>query len=246
MTRGVVARCVGWCVVLAFVIVFAAPSEAGDYGRRRDYGEKWDLFSGRGLRSTLIFTGVCLGVCLIASQHQKSHRRSQEREVAIAARGLEDTNPEVADAAVATLASYGQRAIPAAAALLTHKDPAVRARAVAVLGRVAHPDAIPALVRALADADPAVRAASAKTLGMKGQVAVQPLIGALEDPDPSVRASAAQALGVIGDRSAMRPLWSVMRQDTDGTVREAARSAFRRIGSLRRSAEAVTATAKTL
>ena len=238
MTRGVVARCVGWCVVVAFVIVFAAPSEA------RDYGEKWDLLSHRGLSSTLTFTGVCLGICLIAAQHQKSHRRSEDRGVATAARGLEDTNPEVADAAVATLASYGQRAIPAAVSLLTHKDPAVRARAVAVLGRVAHPDAIPALVGALANADPAVAAASAKTLGMKGQVAVQALIRALEDPDPSVRAKAAEALGAIGDRSAIGPLWSVMRQDTDGTVKEAARSAFRRIATLRRPAEPATVTAK--
>jgi HEAT repeat protein len=83
------------------------------------------------------------------------------------------------------------------------RDPAVRRRAVMVLGNAgaADPAAVPALAAALKDRDTAVRreaAAALLKLGPAAREASAALREAAKDPDARVRSAAAAALGKMG------------------------------------------------
>jgi len=162
--------------------------------------------------------------------HEKAQQ--EQREIAGVAKTLEDPDPAVADAGVQMLAKYGQKAGPAAGALLANSDPRVRARAVSALAIIGGPAAVPPLAKALSDSDPAIRTAAIDALTAKpDRAAGRVLIEALSNRDPAIRAKAATGLGALRERSAVRPLERVAATDSDETVRDAAKSALAAIRS---------------
>lgn len=65
---------------------------------------------------------------------------------------------------------------------------------------------------------------------MKGRRDIKGLTGALNDPDVAVRAEAASSLGSLGDRTAVEPLVSSLRDDGDPYVRSLAAEALGDLG----------------
>lgn len=94
------------------------------------------------------------------------------------------------EAAADALGRIGAAAVPELVQALANPDPAVREKAVGVLGRMgadAAP-AVPNLVKLLNDPDPVVRKAAARTLGRIGPAAkdaVPSLMRALLEPERS-------------------------------------------------------------
>jgi HEAT repeat protein len=78
------------------------------------------------------------------------------------------------------------------------------------------------------DEDESVRVAAASALGMlKEWASVEALLDALRDSKWRVREMAALALGGIGERVPVETLISVLQNDPDTPVREAARQALK-------------------
>jgi hypothetical protein len=89
----------------------------------------------------------------------------------------------------------------ALARALDHPDPALRARAVAVLGELADARARDVLKTMLLDPSAEVRRAAARSAARVATTdVVASLIVALTDPDAEVRAAAAEAVGRISGR----------------------------------------------
>jgi len=65
---------------------------------------------------------------------------------------------------------------------------------------------------------------------MKRNGDIEGLTGALLDPDIAVRAEAASSLGSLGDRTAVEPLVSCLRDDSDPYVRSLAAEALGDLG----------------
>ena len=94
------------------------------------------------------------------------------------------------------LVAMGADAVDPVAALVDHKSPALRAAAVAVLGRIGTPAAFVAVARALSDADAGVRECATTALGRAGgSDATHALTQAMRSSDWHLRASAVQGLG---------------------------------------------------
>jgi HEAT repeat protein len=93
------------------------------------------------------------------------------------------------EAAADALGRIGAAAVPELVVALENSDPAVRHKAVGVLGRIG-PDAtaaVPSLVKLLNDPDPEVRKATVRTLGQIGPAAkdaVPDLVETLLQPSP--------------------------------------------------------------
>ena len=121
------------------------------------------------------------------------------------------------------LFDLGPVAVPRLLELSASDEPAIRARALELVGLIgdAH-DAKPVLDR-LSDPAAGVRAASADALGRLGAgEARDALVRALDDRVPAVRAAAARALGQTGGRRAAEALLPVARADSFEPAREAA------------------------
>jgi cyclophilin family peptidyl-prolyl cis-trans isomerase/HEAT repeat protein len=106
--------------------------------------------------------------------------------------------------------------------LLTDGDPAVRARAVLVLGQIGAADATAALDTAASDEAPIVRPRAARGMGRDAARDSLPTLTRLAaDADAGVRASTAEALGRLADPSSL-PAVRALLGDADAAVRTSA------------------------
>lgn len=151
-------------------------------------------------------------------------------------RGLEDTEPDVVQAAFDGLVGLGVDATPAILDALTAKQPA-RLHDVVVELFVRHGAAAANLLAdALADAPAAAaRVVAARALGGIGKGAddgIASLLGALVDPSAEVRAAAARAVGFVGvdDETILGALRQALRDPVPSVRRSAAIAASRITG----------------
>ncbi len=136
-----------------------------------------------------------------------------EEVVTSIASALSAADPSVALAAVRSLVTYGDKAMPAAIKVLQNAEPKSKARywacvLLAEFGPAAE-GAVEPLTMALSDEDPGIRMQAALALGQIGPAAksaVPELIKTLDDPLTGVRYTAAYALGLIGDKQALPAL----------------------------------------
>ena len=127
------------------------------------------------------------------------------------------------DVAGLALLDLGPAAVPRLVELTANAEPAVRSKAVELVGLLGNAgDARPVLER-MRDPAAAVRAASADALGRLGAGGGRDaLVRALDDRVPAVRAAAARALGRTGGRRAAEALLPVARADAFEPGRAAA------------------------
>jgi HEAT repeat protein len=127
------------------------------------------------------------------------------------------------DVAGLALFDLGPAAVPRLVELTGNAEPAVRSKAVELVGLLGDAgDARPVLER-LRDSAAAVREASADALGRLGAAEGRDaLVRALDDRVPAVRAAAARALGRTGGRRAADALLPVARGDAFEPARAAA------------------------
>jgi HEAT repeat protein len=126
---------------------------------------------------------------------------------------LSAAEPQVAMAAVRSLAAYGEKALPTTIEVLKTAKPKSKARywACVLAGQFgpAAKDAVEPLAAALKDEDPSIRMQAAMALGSIGPAAksaVPALAGALTDKLEAVQYAAAYALGSIGAEQALPAL----------------------------------------
>lgn len=113
------------------------------------------------------------------------------------------------------------------------KDPARRAAAAELLGRLRPASAYDTLVKAAGDKTADVRVAAARAYGRLGdERAVEPLLKALEDKDWRVRHAACLSLAGFKDDSSVKPLCERL-SDGRGEVRCAAAATLAAIGDER-------------
>jgi HEAT repeat protein len=115
--------------------------------------------------------------------------------------------------------------------LTTHRQEAIRRRAVLALGNAKASDIVlSTLDKAVSDTRHSVRRNAAVSLGKIGdRRAVEPLCAALEDSNERVQRKAAEVLGRLGDARAIVPLIGALG-DRDDSVRQAAAEALGRLG----------------
>jgi HEAT repeat protein len=124
----------------------------------------------------------------------------------------------------------GNTAESALLALLKHQDPALRAAAIAGLGRM-HSKATARVIDALEDPAPEVRVAAVDFLGdCKEASALPALARGLGDKALEVRAATARALGATGDTRVL-PGLKIAAQDGQQAVRLAAIDGMERMGA---------------
>lgn len=96
-------------------------------------------------------------------------------------------------------------------------------------------DRITELTTMLSSSSEKTRLSAALSLArLHDKRAMKPLVTALQDPNPQVRAVAATALGKIGHKAALPALKTAATDDTDDTVRKAARVAHAAIAKANR------------
>lgn len=108
-----------------------------------------------------------------------------------------------------------------------------RKAAAEALGKIGDSSAVPALMEALRYSEYDVRTNAAKALVKIGKSAVPYLIKALGDSNQNARVYAAEALGNINDKSALKALEYIMKNDPEKVVRKAAFNASAKIRSSR-------------
>ena len=127
------------------------------------------------------------------------------------------------------LVRIGQPAVEPLLAVMSNKDPHIRAGAARALGKIGDPRALDALVfRLRFDEDIEVRKSAVWALHIGGSRAVVPLIEALRDPDEWVRFGAIIVLAKIG-QPAVIPLIGTLK-DGLPMVRASAAETLGRIG----------------
>jgi len=93
-------------------------------------------------------------------------------------------------------------------------DPAIRQKAVSLMGKFSENRFADQLVLSLADESPSVRHAAINAIvRLRPGKGVAPLITSLEDSDVWIRTAAAQALGEYGDAAAIEPLMRHLESD---------------------------------
>ena len=93
-------------------------------------------------------------------------------------------------------------------------DPAIRQKAVSLMGKYGEERFADQLVLSLTDESSAVRLAAINAVvKLRPEKGVKPLISSLEDSDVWIRTAAAQALGEYGDPSATEPLMRHLESD---------------------------------
>jgi len=121
------------------------------------------------------------------------------------------------------LFDIGPAAVPRLLELSASDEPAIRARALELVGLIGEARDAKQIVDRLSDPAAAVRAAAADALGRLGAgEARDALVRALDDRVPAVRAAAARALGQAGGRRAAEALLPVARGDSFEPARAAA------------------------
>ena len=111
---------------------------------------------------------------------------------------------------------------------LKDKHPRVRSRAAHALGRIGDPSAVEPLTVAIHDTAPNVRINALHALGKFGEPAAAALTPALVDPAASVRRHAIAALEKIGNKGAIARLEKMVKDETEDSVRQAAKRALRK------------------
>jgi HEAT repeat protein len=158
-------------------------------------------------------------------------RLDDAQRSALARAAVHDDVVWVRSAAVAALASDGERAAPLLAPSLKEPLQRLRVRALKALGRVGAAGALAAVLAALDDSDGAVREAAARALGRGGPAALpalDALLRRLDDPDGLVRAAVAEALGYLAPRTAYAGLLKRLTNDAVDEVRAACAEALGR------------------
>lgn len=155
--------------------------------------------------------------------------------------------PAERSAGLAALQALAAALLPRLVAVASHPEPAVRALAVAVLGRIDDPAAGEALAAACGDAAPRVRraalhaarpphapaltAAAIRVLGGATPSAGEAALGeAGAASDWALRAEAAAALGRMRARDAVPALGAALTHDANAFVRQAAAEALAAVG----------------
>jgi HEAT repeat protein len=121
-------------------------------------------------------------------------------------RALDTPDSSIQEAAAAALAELAAAGVESAVASLEDAvdspHAAVRASAIAALGRQRNVGGVTRFIAALADSDPEVRQSAARALGEIGdRRAVDRLMEHLSDMDADVRAAVAAALAALGEPS---------------------------------------------
>ena len=111
---------------------------------------------------------------------------------------------------------------------LKDKQPRVRSRAAHALGRIGNPAAAEPLTVALKDTAPNVRINALHALGKFGESTAASIILALADPVASVRRHAIAALVKTGSNRAIPQLEQMVREESEDSVRQAAKRALRK------------------
>jgi HEAT repeat protein len=137
--------------------------------------------------------------------------------------------------AVAELVAISAALVPDLLFVADHPDPAIRAQAMSVLGRIDDGDAAARVALALEDDEPAVQRAALLVLGTHARVedeAVTDRVGAIlaSHPDWAVRTLAARTLGRVSGRRAESHLVRALTRDEYAFVREAAAAALGEVG----------------
>jgi HEAT repeat protein len=139
-------------------------------------------------------------------------------------------DPDEAKACAQALSALGPltaNEIPALAAALKARAPAIRLMAVTALGTIG-PEAklaVPPLRQALKDEDPAVRKAVILALGEIGPVAAgarQDLVELVKDKGAELRLTAAAALVKIDKSGELGPMWIALLGDNDDRMSDLA------------------------
>ena len=111
---------------------------------------------------------------------------------------------------------------------LKDKHLRIRSRAAHALGRIGNPAAVEPLTIALKDTALSVRINALHALGKFGRSAAAALTSALADPAASVRRHAIAALKKTGNKRAIPQLEKMARDESDDSVRHAAKRALRK------------------
>ena len=151
-------------------------------------------------------------------------------------RAIDDENPKVRFEAIYALGTIAQPPLSDDAAqglvkALDHYDPAIRAAAARVIGRLQVGSAAAALMTAVNDSQQPVRFAAMRALGeIRHQSAVDPLVAQLEHYRKGEGAwSALDALAKIADPATV-PLFKTRLGDRDHFIRRAAMEGLGRVG----------------
>ncbi|MBW2276314.1 MAG: HEAT repeat domain-containing protein [Deltaproteobacteria bacterium] len=113
--------------------------------------------------------------------------------------------------------------------MLRSDDPAARASAAYLLGKLHITQATRALSKALKDTDEDVRWAALTALkDLENPASAKALIGSLRDTDPQIRTGAAELLGMMEIKRAAKPVTKLLR-DPETDVRRAAADALQAI-----------------
>jgi HEAT repeat protein len=113
---------------------------------------------------------------------------------------------------------------------LQNADPAMRLRAIRVLGATKSPMAFEPLSDLTGDESADIKAETAKALGNLGdRRALQPLLDLLKNETPAVRSGAALGLGALGDPAALAELIAALA-DSEWEVRIAVAQALGMLG----------------
>lgn len=109
-------------------------------------------------------------------------------------------------------------------------DAVLRARAAAVLGKLALPDTLPELVKLSQDSEPRVRARAAWALGrLPGDAGVKPLLETLRDRDTSVVLASVMALDDRSTPEVVEPLQAIAETHGDAAIRRAAAAVVEKV-----------------
>src|SRR5207253_1591913 len=174
-------------------------------------------------------------------------RTAPEELTAALVKAIDDENPKVRLEAVYALGVIGRSPVAAADAqglikALDHYDPAIRAAAADVIGRLKVTAAGDALIKAINDSQAPVRYSALQKLGQNyaqrmvdamtssrvipqvqdyllelGPSVVPAILPFLQEPEPSIRLAIADVLGFIGGDAAVAPLQAAT-QDRDPDV----------------------------
>lgn len=109
-------------------------------------------------------------------------------------------------------------------------DAVLRARAAAVLGKLALPETLPELTRLSSDPEPRVRARAVWALGrLPGDAGVPPVLESLRDRDVSVVLAAIGALDGRANPQVVEPLQAIAGTHSDGGIRRAAAAVVEKV-----------------
>ena len=156
-----------------------------------------------------------------------------EKSVEVLEEAMDESDEDVVVAATSALGKLkAKSSVPRLLLALLSDSAAARGAAAESLGQIESAEAVPPLVELLrSDRETSVREQAARALGMiKDKHASAALEKALADPSPAVRVYAINALGELKDAGIAPTLCTMLDEETNASVREAAVVALGKVG----------------